>query len=262
MGEQYCSIASGSKKRKQPDEDEVVLKDGLLGEEPIENEYEHLDEDNESGDEKTLIESKAEYYSILKNQKAATITRDGDIKITPFNLQEEVEEGEIDDAGNRVISKRSPKDEEENDNWAASVDWDAIEKREIEQEKLRAQEKEKSQKIEEPNNEDQDKPAQNIFNQTSCYKQMLRIMRPDETVQNTIRRLGKNIPKRRPINKSKQPSQLMDVDEKAEEIAEAKRKLDLMIELAHQRLEDGDVNIYQKNYELLEEAINCDGRLE
>lgn len=257
MSGKYCSGASSSKKRKQPDEDEVVFKNGLLGEEPIENEYEHLDEDDEVDDEKTLNKSKAEYESILKNQKAATITRDGDIKITPFNLQEELEEGEIDGAGNYVFSKRSPRDEEENDNWAASVDWDAIEKREMEKEKLEVQEK-----VEEPNYRNQDEPAQNIFDKTSCYKQMLRIMRPDETVQNTIRRLGKNIPKRRPINRSRQQNRPMDVDEKAEEIAEAKSKLDLMIELAHQRLEDGDMNIYQKNYELLEETINCDANSE
>lgn len=251
MDEEYCSIASSSKKRKQPDEDEELLRDGLLSEEPIENEYENLDEgeDDEIEDEETLIKNKDEYDKMLKNQEPATITRYDDIKITPFNIQEELEEGEIDEAGNFVLSKRSLKDEEENDNWAESVDWDAVVKKEMEQDKGTSQQDSRMVV------ESKSKPEHNFYDRISCYKQMLRIMRPDETIQRTIRRLGNDVPKRRPRNKSKQ-IQSIEVEGKAEEIQEAKRKLDLMIELAHQRLEDGDMDIYQKSYEQLEGAIN------
>lgn len=219
---------------------------------PIENEYEHLDEDDELEDEETVRKRKAEYKRILKSQEPSTIDRYDDIKITPFNLEEELEEGEIDETGNYVFSKRSLEDDEENDEWAESVDWAAIEKKEREREEATEHE---TSKVEDTKKSTSAKSEPVILDKLACYKQMLRVMRPDESVQKTIRRLGQDVPKRRPVSKSK-THQPMDVDEKAEEIAEAKRKLNLIIELAHQRLEEGDMDIYQKSYEQLEEAIN------
>lgn len=93
-----------------------------------------------------------------------------------------------------------------------------------------------------------------------CYKQLLRIVRPEETVQKCIQRLGSMIP-RRPVGKknSKQSeSQLAGVQSNcsAEEVNETRKKLSNIIDLAHELFSDGDLNIYIKNFEDLEEAIN------
>lgn len=239
--------SSCSAKRKQPDDDEV-----LISEPPIENEYEHLDDEDEDDDdcEESQAKKRAEYertLEALKSQEPATITQYDDIKITPFNVNEELEEGEFDGAGNFLFRKKSPTNDDNIDTWADSIDWRAIEKKEREEAGLLKADSQKEADNLEP---------EPVPDKISCYKHMLRIMRPDETVQKAIRRLGNNVPKRRfnkPISKSNQIEGAATSDS---DIAEAKRLLDLMIELTHQRLEDGDTDIYQKSYEDLEEAIN------
>lgn len=233
-------------KRKQLDEDEVLIEEPL-----IENEYELLDNDEDDEDCEGFQERREAEYKVtleaLKGQEPATIGQYDDIKITPFNVDEELEEGEFDRAGNFVFQRKSPTDDENIDTWADSIDWKAVEQKEREEadaKKLKNQMK---------SNEGQ---PELVLDKLGCYKNMLRIMRPNETVQKTIRRLGENVPKRR-FNKQKIKSSLSEKHISSDgDIAEAKRILDFMIELTHQRLEDGDTDIYQKSYEILEEAIN------
>lgn len=247
--ETTLGASCSSRKRKQPDEDEVLLlKGGPLREQPVENEYEHLDDDDDPEDEEEIANKKrAEYEQMLRAQEPATIAQYDDIKITPFNLEDELEDGEFDKAGN-FIFRREETDEEKNDTWAESVDWAAVEQRERE----RKQQQSTSDK---PQDSGGDLPEP-VIDRIDCFKKMLRIMRPDETVQKTIRRLGNSVPKRRPM-KGKDKSNAKDLNPSDEAtITEARRVLDLMIELAHQRLEDGDTDIYQKSFEDLEDAIN------
>lgn len=253
--------SSSSRKRKQPDDEEVTggnLRGELLSEQQIENEYEHLDDEDEvdeDEDERALERKRAEYERILKAQEQTTISHYDDIKVTPFNLEEELEDGEFDKTGNFVFKKELT-DDDNNDTWAESIDWSAVEQREREQEL----EKAKQSVSEESKDADREDHSEPLLDRLSCYKQMLRIMRPDETVQKTIRRLGNEVPKRSRSNQAKQESPLnamgVAVDDAAGNIAEARKKLESIIELAHKRLEDGDIDIYQKSYEDLEDAIN------
>lgn len=245
------SGANLRRKRKQPDEEEeeeeLLTRSGPLTEEPIENEYENLDdEDDEVDDESATKLKKAEYDQILGAQEPSTITQYDNIKITPFNLEEELEEGEFDQAGNFIFNKHKETDEDKNDTWADSVDWAAIERQERAAKQL-ASRVETRQK---------DSSPEIVRDKIGCYKQMLRIMKPDETVQKTIRRLGNSVPKRRTLNKNSKFRKPETSGSDESNTVEARQKLDLMIELAHQRLEDGDMDIYQKSYEDLEEAIN------
>lgn len=259
--DEQLRAASSSHKRKQPDPDEILAKEGPLSEEPIENEYEHLDDDNdvdEDTDGKVAGElAGEEYEQILKAAEPETIVHDGDIKITPFNLEEELEEGQFDRAGHYILKTRKDESDEDEegggDNWADSVDWSAVEKRERERNKNETPAV--AQTSAKHSNPTGDLPA-TARDRISCYKNMLRIMRPDETVQRAIRRLGNSVPKRRfnkPSRKSEVPK---DSEDDPDQVAAAKQSLNRMIELAHHVLEDGDTDIYQKSYEDLEEAIN------
>lgn len=195
-------------------------------------------------------EDDADYEEIIRSQEPATITQYDDIKITPFNLEEELEEGEFDRAGNFIFRREKEKDEEEDDNWAETIDWSGVEQREREQ-KAEVQ-------VEQSTPKEKDNPPEIVRDRISCYKEMLRIMKSDETVQKTIRRLGNSVPKRRPQKKSAKESSHSQTEAGADtsSVADARQKLDFMIELAHQRLEEGDIDIYQKSYEDLEDAIN------
>jgi len=79
-----------------------------------------LDSDEElDDDDKMLDVRKVNDFSEKK-----TISYDGDTKITPFNLDDELEDGKFDSEGNFVFNK--PDDEK--DAWADSINWDQLEK--------------------------------------------------------------------------------------------------------------------------------------
>lgn len=254
------STRGTSSKRKQPDSDEEVLHEGeprpegpLLHEEP--NEDDEYDDDDEDTEEDLRAETlrKLENEQLQRAQEPGNTTQYDDIKVTPFNLEEELEEGQFDEAGNFIFKKKGEgdTDEEETDTWAESVDWVAVERREKEQAQMSAAAQDQEMA-------DDSKTTVIKRDKTTCYKQMLRLMKPDEVVKKTIQRLGNAIPKKKPLNKNaaKFKSQEAGMSKDSQGIAEARRKLDLMIELAHQRLEEGDIDIYQRSYEDIEEAIN------
>lgn len=189
------------------------------------------DEDGDGTSEDEKIEQ-PEHEIAIEAQEPATIAQYDDIQVTPFNLEDELEEGDFDKAGNFIFKSKEELDETNNDTWAESIDWSRVKDSKIE--------------IKEPSEEPEPEPA---VDPVECYKQMLRIMKSDETIQKTIRRLGNSVPKRRP-NKNK--SKELDTPE----VIEARKKLDTMISLAHKLLENGDMDVYQKSYEDLEEAIN------
>ncbi|KAF0989884.1 hypothetical protein HZS_2184 [Henneguya salminicola] len=59
----------------------------------------------------------------IEGQEAATETGYGDIKITPFNLEEECEEGHFDQSGNFIFDKE---DTETRDTWLDTIEWSEI----------------------------------------------------------------------------------------------------------------------------------------
>lgn len=224
--------ASCSRKRKRPCDEE----DEQLDDEPIDDEFQYQSDEEELDEAVEKLEEQ-NYDIAIKAQQPATTVKYDDIQVTPFNLEDELEEGEFDKAGNFIFKKKEDLDETNNDTWAESIDWSRVE------DSTTVVPEEKEERSQEAD------PPEKQLEPTECYKKMLRIMRSDETVQRTIRRLGNSVPKRRPNkNKFKEPE--------TPEIAEARQKLDSMIELAHRLLENGDMDVYQKSYEDLEEAIN------
>lgn len=269
MADEESYTPSCSHKRKQPDDENEILskQSSRHVRQSFKDEYNHLEEGDDDCDEdyednKNSMIEKSD--NILKKvfvaQEKATIKEYDGIKITPFNLDEEREEGDFDAAGNFIYKDKSnvasDSEDGEPDTWADSIDWLAIEREEKEKkEHIRGH---KTQKH--TNNEAQTSEGQTpIRSRSDCYKQILELMRPDETVQKTLRRLGNNVPKRLPnqfSRKKSNPSNLMDTIGTVEDIAEAKRKLNLLIELAHQVVEEGDTDIYQKTFEQLQYITN------
>lgn len=169
--------------------------------------------------------------------------RPDEIEITPFNLDEELRDGNFDASGTYILNKNP---DEIKDVWADSIDWAAIKKNEQTNPTIASTSQEVDKTSDDESNESKDKIL--------YFKQMLRVMKPNETVKKTIRRLGDQIPKKsfksKPTVKPEQPKL------SAEEIDECKRKLDIMIESAHICLKLGDVDIYSKTFDDLEEAID------
>lgn len=57
--------------------------------------------------------------SVFPGQEGATIDFDEGVSITPFNLDEEMQEGHFDSEGNYFIKK----EEQIRDNWLDNIDW-------------------------------------------------------------------------------------------------------------------------------------------
>lgn len=243
MQRRFGASGSGCREPQQHGKDKLANKAGRLEETYIENEYEHVDDEDDLEEEKIVGARKKEFSSILKAQEPDTLHKYGDIHITPFNLKEEINDGELDVKGDFIIKKNSRKKanlDDDDDDWAETIDWLAVERLE------------KEQATKDVHMSEEQEPEE-VLDKITCYKRMLRIMRPDETVQKSIRRLGNSIPKR---NFKKPKSTIEATTSSQDDIADAKLKFDSLVELAHLRLEDGDINIYQKTYEDLEEAIN------
>lgn len=58
------------------------------------------------------------HVTLVVGQEGATIDCDEGVPITPFNLDDEMEEGYFDSEGNYFVKK-----EEIRDNWLDNIDW-------------------------------------------------------------------------------------------------------------------------------------------
>ena len=81
-----------------------------------------IDSDEEEEYEKT---KKVEEMSDddIEGTEDASVEREGEIQITPFNMKDEKEEGVITKDGNFVFNK---KNEEIKDNWLDNIDWGKV----------------------------------------------------------------------------------------------------------------------------------------
>merc|ERR1712004_235114 len=110
----------------------------------------------------------------IEGQEDETIVKDGEVKITPFNLKEEQEEGDFSTDGAFVWKKT----QEVNDAWLENIDWVKVKSVTSDEEKRQAVQDQK---------EDE---AEAAYDQSETYKAILALMKPGETVARAIRRLS------------------------------------------------------------------------
>lgn len=195
-----------------------------------------LDSDEEDEDDD---ESKSKSYNILteddvEGQEEDTIDHDGEIKITPFNLKEEMEDGYFDSEGNYFEHK----EKEIRDDWLDSVDWVKVK----ELQKDTENQMETSDQFEDANE----------INKAEYLQQILSILKPKETILAAIRRLGG-----KPLTASeKLKAKKKKVDEKSShKNQEDKEMLLKLTELADGLLNSGEYEIYQATYEKIQHRL-------
>lgn len=98
---------------------------------------------------------------------------DGETKLTPFNMKEELEEGHFDKQGTYIFEKDK---EEVKDAWMDNIDW------------VRVQESQKNEGMEEDAGEESDEE----LDKRIIFKGMVKIMKPGENVFKALKRLGGN----------------------------------------------------------------------
>ncbi|CAM4366856.1 hypothetical protein PO909_001562 [Leuciscus waleckii] len=219
------------------------------------------DEEDEGGDGENISK-----YDILANddvegQEMATIDYDEGVRITPFNLDEEMQEGYFDSEGNYFVNK----EEDIRDNWLDNIDWVKIKEQPVKKKKgLAAKRKrrvgdedeaeeeikreEQHKDSEEEEVEEEKVPAEDPLATYSHYQlteAIIQLLLPGETVAAALRRLGG-------LGGQKKKGKLRGGEEdKKETLNRDADKLDKLTALADRLVGIGDFEIYQQTYEKL-----------
>ncbi|TRY98232.1 hypothetical protein DNTS_035199 [Danionella cerebrum] len=249
-------------------EEEVPKKkmvDGVTGPGSRFKEKHSLDSDEE--DEEEADGDSSSKYEILasddvEGQEGATIDFDEGVRITPFNLNEEMEEGHFDSEGNYFVNK----EKEIKDNWLDNIDWVKVKEQPLKKKKgLAAKRKrrvgdedeadeelkrEEQQNVasEEEDEGEEKEPAEDPLATYSHYQlieAIIELLQPGETVAAALRRLGG-------LGGQKKKGRLREDGELGKETAiRDADKLDKLTALADRLVGIGEFEIYQQTYEKL-----------
>ncbi|XP_060945900.1 CD2 antigen cytoplasmic tail-binding protein 2 [Limanda limanda] len=206
-------------------------------------------------------------YDILASddvdgQEGATIDCDEGVSITPFNLDEEMQEGHFDSEGNYFVKK----EEEIRDNWLDNIDWVRIKEQpfkqkkkglaakrkrrvgdedEAEEEKKREEQQADKENVEEEEEEEMEQAEDPLasFTQQQLTEGVLELVKPGETVATALRRLGGL--------KGRKKGKLREESGPTEDTKRDAEKLDRLTALADRLVGSGMFEIYQQTYEKL-----------
>ncbi|XP_071387208.1 CD2 antigen cytoplasmic tail-binding protein 2 [Centroberyx affinis] len=220
-----------------------------------------LDSDEEDeGDDKESSKYDILASDDVEGQEGATIDCDEGVPITPFNLDEEMQEGYFDSEGNYFIKK----DEQIRDNWLDNIDWVKIKEQpfkqkkkglgakrrrragdedEAEEEKLREEQQANSDNEEDVEEKEPAEDPLASYTQSQLTEAVVELLLPGETVAKGLRRLGGL--------GGRKKSKLREESECTEETKRDAEKLDRLTALADRLVVCGMFEIYQQTYEKL-----------
>nr|CAB3229101.1 CD2 antigen cytoplasmic tail-binding protein 2 [Phallusia mammillata] len=211
------------------------------------------DEEDENGDEKKeqfekLTEEDVEGAEDEENDDPYE-NEDGP-RITPFNLKEEMEEGDFDKTGHYHFNK----DKEIHDNWLDNIDWVKIKK------------VKKSEDVEMSSGDE----GPDDFDEVKILGEIVQLLQKGETVSGGLRRLGgKEKTKKKGAQRSWKKEKVydleagdedtekpMDEDTKLNDEKEKKERFLQLTELADQMAGAGHYDIYSDTFEKIQYKLN------
>uniref|UniRef100_V9L3Y8 CD2 antigen cytoplasmic tail-binding protein 2 n=1 Tax=Callorhinchus milii TaxID=7868 RepID=V9L3Y8_CALMI len=191
-----------------------------------------LDSDEEEDDEEGGDSTK---YNILttediEGQESATVDYEDGVQITPFNLDEEMEDGHFDSEGNYFLKKEAVI----RDSWLDNIDWVRIKERPT------------------PHNT-QPESTDPLTDQRTLLMDIVGVLQPGETVAKAIRRLGggKGVRGERRWGGKRKRRESGETGEDGGEDGGRQTELERLTELADQMVGWGHYEIYQESYEAL-----------
>lgn len=160
---------------------------------------------------------------------------EGEVKITPFNMREELEEGHFDGDGHFQWNKN----QEIKDHWLDNLDWVKIKESDANAYKLQ------EEQAANDSSDDED-DGKNRFDAISTYRAIIEFMEPGETIKRSLQRLGKKIEKISTQERFRR-KKLGIVDENATRVTE-------LTELTNRVLtEMGNMDVYDETFEQIRE---------
>jgi CD2 antigen cytoplasmic tail-binding protein 2 len=159
-----------------------------------------------------------------------------EIKFTPFNMKEELEEGHFDQQGHYHFSKN---DDRKLDNWLDDVDWVKVKKDENYRKKYYTAEGEYNSSSDE---DDALPSAEKAFDSQASFKEILTFMQPTESINKTLQRLNKANMKLSTAQRLKMKKQGI-VDEASEKITKITGIVNEIL------TKTGNMNVYELTFE-------------
>lgn len=176
--------------------------------------------------------------------------QDDGVPLTAFNMREEMEEGHFDKQGHFIWNN----EKEIRDNWLDNINWQQIKNKDT---------------TKNTNNlhglADESDSDQEHFDEIEIYKQLLTYMKPNETVNKTLRRLGGkcfyyagvliccemlilgNIHNLSSVERLKRKKAgILNVNKDVEKVTELANKI---------LTEKGNMDVYQETYEQITEKV-------
>lgn len=176
----------------------------------------------------------------IEGEEDGTGGMEGEITITPFNMKEELEEGHFDNQGHYHWKK----EKEIRDGWLDNIDWVKVKGRPEDKYKVHKDDENKGLGDE---SSSEDEEPEEKFDLLNNYKEILKHMKPKETIAKTLQRLGAS---------SKISSAERWKRKKAGIVDENSKIVTRLTELANQILTKlGNMDIYQETYEKIDTII-------
>ncbi|XP_037092767.1 CD2 antigen cytoplasmic tail-binding protein 2-like [Pollicipes pollicipes] len=198
-------------------------------EQPIKKHTLDSDEEDEADSKKYNLMDPEE----IEGEEDATMTKDGDIQITPFNMKEEMTEGHFDAEGNYFWKKEV----EIRDAWLDNID-DAQQYHDEEQ---------KDGSDDESSDDQGD--ALKDSDKAAIYEQMLELMEPNESVAKALRRLGGNKARHSAAARWRQKRAAAAGAAEPADAAAGRERMDRLTGLADRLLSAGHMEVYQMTRE-------------
>ncbi|KAF0308899.1 CD2 antigen cytoplasmic tail-binding protein 2 [Amphibalanus amphitrite] len=176
----------------------------------------------------------------IEGEEEGTITKDGDIQITPFNMKEEMTEGHFDAEGNYYWKKEV----EIRDAWLDNID----DTKQHFDPRAKA-----GSDDDDDGSSDGELESVKDSDRAATYEQMLELMQPKETVARALRRLGGNKARHSASARWKQKrAAAASGSAEPDKAADDRQSMERLTGLADRLLSQGNMEVYQ----MTREAVN------
>lgn len=184
-----------------------------------------LDSDEEESENENILDA-----DDIVGEEDGFDRQEGDQKMTAFNMKEEMEEGHFDKEGHFIWNNGK----EIHDNWLDNIDWQKIKHSQGAENKYYI-----TEAMLGPERDSDDENEK--FDEVLSYKSMLQYMKPKESVDKALKRLGGDNIKLSSFERLKR---------KKAGILQDSKEIIHLTELANEILtKQGNMDIYQETYE-------------
>lgn len=185
------------------------------------------DEEDEQEDNNVLHEDD------IEGEEDGISRQEGDIKMTAFNMQEEMELGHFDKQGHFIWSN----EKEVRDNWLDNIEWEQIKPK-----------KNVSNSETQGLGEESDSENEEEINEIDMYKKIFTYLQPKESINKALRRLGGNNSKLSSVERLRlKKAGLLNNNKDVTDLTELANKL---------LTKTGNMDIYQETYENIKNIIS------